>query len=489
MLLVTKGKLGDCNSRLAQGGIAAAIGQGDSPEIHIKDTLKAGAGLCDPVAVKILAEEAPARITDLVGMGVRFDTVDGQIALTLEAAHSRPRILHAGGDATGARVEEALGGLMYSSPVHLEEGAQVCEVVTRNGAAEGIKVIRGQTGKSTIFRARNVILATGGAGQLYRLTTNPGVATGDGVALAYRAGARVKDIEFFQFHPTALCMPGRAPFLISEAVRGEGGVLLKCWGERFMPLYAREAELAPRDVVARSIVAEMTKTGADKVFLDIRHMPVQRIATRFPQIYQFCLDNGLDIAKELIPVAPAAHYMIGGIQVDYHGETNIKNLFVAGEASCTGVHGANRLASNSLMEVLVYSRRIIDYTVSGKNKEEKTPALKFVKLCLPPPFHCQSLGKPTLESLQGLMWYKAGILRSEKGLAEARNQLSVWQASLDEPENQQDLEMSNLVLVARLLVEAAFARKESRGAHYIEGYPNKSDECNIHIVFERIRRR
>lgn len=485
MLLVTKGKLGDCNSRLAQGGIAAAIGQGDSPEIHVKDTLKAGAGLCDPVAVKILAEEAPARITDLVGMGVRFDTVDGQIALTLEAAHSRPRILHAGGDATGARVEEALGELMYSSPVRLEEDTQVCEIVTRNGAAEGIKVIRGQTGDPTIFRARNVILATGGAGQLYRLTTNPRVATGDGVALAYRAGAQIKDIEFFQFHPTALCMPGRAPFLISEAVRGEGGVLLNCWGERFMPLYAREAELAPRDVVARSIVAEMTKTGADKVFLDIRHMPAQRIATRFPQIYQFCLDNGLDIAKELIPVAPAAHYMIGGIQVDYHGETNIKNLFVAGEASCTGVHGANRLASNSLMEVLVYSRRIVDYTVSGKNTEEKTPALKSVKLCLPPPSHSQSPGNPNLEGLQNLMWYKAGILRNEKGLAEARNKLSDWQASLDETENRQDLEMSNLVLVARLLVEAAYARKESRGAHYIEEYPNKSDEWQHHIVFEK----
>jgi L-aspartate oxidase len=306
------------------------------------------------------------------------------------------------------------------------------------------------------------------------------------VALAFRAGARIKDIEFFQFHPTALCMPGRAPFLISEAVRGEGGVLLNSKGERFMPQYAREAELAPRDVVARAIVAEMTKTGSDNVFLDIRHMTPQRIAARFPQIYQFCLDNGLDITRELIPVAPVAHYMIGGVQVDYHGETSIKNLFVAGEASCTGVHGANRLASNSLMEVLVYSRRIIDYTISGKKRAEKAQLLQAVIKKLPSAVFDESVGEPELWRLQKLMWHKAGILRNEKGLIEARRTLSAWQAFLERCDGQADFELGNLILVARLLVEAALARKESRGAHFMEEYPQPSNEFQKHIVFEKV---
>lgn len=485
VLLVTKGKLSDCNSRLAQGGIAAAIGLGDSPDIHLKDTLKAGAGLCDENAVRMLVEEAPARIADLVGMGVDFDTVDGQIALTLEAAHSMPRILHAGGDATGARIEDALSQRVLQSDIQLEQNSLVCEVVTRGGEAQGIKIMGDSPGKLKQFEARFIILATGGAGQLYRLTTNPEVATGDGVALAFKAGARVKDIEFFQFHPTALCIPGLAPFLISEAVRGEGGVLLNNRGDRFMPSYAREAELAPRDVVARSIVAEMNKTGTLNVFLDISHMPPQRIAARFPQIYRFCLDNGIDITKEVIPVSPAAHYMIGGVQVDYHGETNIRNLFVAGEASCTGVHGANRLASNSLMEVLVYSHRIINRTVNGKKNIPSTPSIKTFTTHLPKGEPSNSAGKPALESLQDLMWHKAGILRSETGLAEARRVLSAWQASIGRAERQSDFELSNLILIARLLVEAAFIRKESRGAHYVEDYPAKSEEWLKHIVFEK----
>jgi len=486
VLLVTKGSLSDCNSRLAQGGIAAAIGLGDSPEIHLADTLKAGAGLCDETAVNIMVEEAADRIADLVELGVDFDTVDGQIALTLEAAHSMPRILHAGGDATGARIEEALSRLIPATSIELQEESLATELIVENGRAAGIKVLETGNSQTKNFYGRFVILATGGAGRLFRLTTNPAVATGDGVALAYNAGATVGDMEFFQFHPTALCLEGVAPFLISEAVRGEGGVLLNSGGCRFMPAYASQAELAPRDVVSRAIVAEMAKTGTDRVFLDIRHMKPRRIAARFPQIYRYCLDNGLDITRQLIPVAPAAHYMIGGIMVNYRGQTSIENLFAAGEASCTGVHGANRLASNSLMEVLVFSRRIIDCTLGREKPDDPEPSRRteLHRIC-PPGAVTAAAGEPDLEKLQNLMWSHAGILRTLEGLEEARAVLAGWSRNMGERGSKNEFELSNLVLLSRLLVEAAITRKESRGAHYLADHPSARDEWRKHIVFRK----
>jgi len=307
VLIITKGSIDDCNTKHAQGGIAAAISKNDSPELHFKDTIAAGDGLCDEEAVRILVNEAPDRITDLVNFGVPFDTIDGEIALTMEAAHSIPRILHAGGDATGEHIEVTLSKQVGSSKIQVLEECLATEILIEKGGVCGIKALDCRTGSIEEFGCRFLILATGGAGQLFKFNTNSDIATGDGIALAYNAGAEIVDLEFFQFHPTALRLPGVTPFLISEAVRGEGGILRNVDGYRFMPDYAPEADLAPRDVVARSILYEMEKTGSDRVFIDVTHLPPHVTTTRFPHIYRFCLDHGLDITKGLIPGAPAAN--------------------------------------------------------------------------------------------------------------------------------------------------------------------------------------
>ena len=307
ILIITKGNIDDCNTKHAQGGIAAPIGQNDSPELHFQDTVAAGAGLCDEEAVRILANEAPDRIGDLVNLGVPFDTVNGKIALTTEAAHSRPRILHAGGDATGEHIEVTLSRQVRSSGIRVLENCLATELLVENGRARGVRTLDCRTGSIDEFECGSLILATGGAGQLFRYNPNSDIATGDGITLAFEAGAEITDMEFFQFHPTALRMPGVPPFLISEAVRGEGGILRNVEGRRFMPDYTAEGELAPRDVVARSILYEMEKTGSGNVFIDVTHLPAHVTTTRFPHIYRCCLDHGLDITRDLVPVAPAAH--------------------------------------------------------------------------------------------------------------------------------------------------------------------------------------
>jgi len=362
VLIITKGNIDECNTKYAQGGIAAPVGKNDSPKLHFQDTIAAGGGLCDEEAVHILSNEAPDRIADLVNFGVPFDTMDGQIALAMEAAHSVPRILHAGGDATGEHIEVTLSNRVRSSRIEVLENFLATDILTEKGRVRGIRALDCRTGSTEEFECRSLILATGGGGQLFRFNTNSEIATGDGIALAFKAGAEIIDMEFFQFHPTALHIPGVTPFLISEAVRGEGGILRNAEGRRFMPDYTPEGELAPRDVVARSILYEMQKTGSDHVFIDITHLPASVTTTRFPHIYRFCLDHGLDITRVQVPVAPAAHYMMGGIKVNSWGETNIAGLFATGEVACTGVHGANRLASNSMLEVLVFSKRIIEKT-------------------------------------------------------------------------------------------------------------------------------
>lgn len=484
VLILTKGSIDDCNTKYAQGGIAVAMGKEDSPELHFKDTMAAGAGLSDPEAVRILTQEAADCIADLIKFGVPFDTLDGEITLTREAAHSVPRVMHAGGDATGEHIEVTLSRQVHSSPIKVLENCLASQILVQRGRVVGVKALDSRTGCIEEYRCKFLILATGGAGRLFKYTTNSDVVTGDGIALAFEAGAEISDMEFFQFHPTVLRLPGVAPFLISEAVRGEGGILRNAEGRRFMPDYTAEAELATRDVVARSIVYEMKKICSDRVFLDVTHLPPRLITTRFPHIYRFCREHGLDITKGLIPVAPAAHYLMGGVKVNIWGETNIPGLFAAGETACTGVHGANRLASNSLLESVVFSKRIVQRTeMTAPPRHGKKQSRKIVPFCLPEREVLSRRPLLNLPNLQSLMWDKVGIIRSGKSLKEAAGILATWESLLSQPSDRPAYEMANLVLCARLVTEAALLREESRGAHFRTDYPQTSPEWQRHIVF------
>jgi L-aspartate oxidase len=486
VLVITKGSIDDCNTRYAQGGIAAAIGKDDSPRLHSDDTTSAGAGLSDGEAVNILTGEAPARIADLVGYRVPFDTLDGEIALTIEAAHSVPRVLHAGGDATGEYIEVTLSRLVRSSGIKVLENFMATEILVEKGRVAGIKVLDCRTGSIEEFECRFLILATGGAGQLFRYNTNSDVATGDGVSLAFNAGAEIIDMEFFQFHPTALRLPGVHPFLISEAVRGEGGVLRNAEGNRFMSEYHPDGDMAPRDIVARSILHEMKKTRSDRVFLDVTHLPPHTITARFPNIYRFCLDHGLDITRDQVPVAPAAHYMIGGVRTNIWGETNIAGLFATGEVACTGVHGANRLASNSLLEAIVFSKRIIEEARGkAKVKDSKSEKDRIMYCSLSQRPAPKVIPAVSLTHLQQLHWDKVGIIRDKEGLSGAATLLSAWQQALPEAADQSSLELNNLILTGRLLTEAAYIREESRGAHFRSDFTATSDRWQCHIVWKK----
>ncbi|MEA3253378.1 MAG: L-aspartate oxidase [Chloroflexota bacterium] len=500
VLILTKGSIDDCNTRYAQGGIAAAIGQDDSSEFHFKDTIAAGDGLCDSEAVHILTDEAPDCIADLVEFGVPFDTMNGKIALTQEAAHGIPRIAHAGGDATGEHVEVTLSRQVRARPVKVQEHWRVKDILVDNGQIQGIRAIDERAGSVEEYSCRFLILATGGVGQLFKYTTNSSVVTGDGIALSFEAGAEISDMEFFQFHPTVLILPGVTPFLISEAVRGEGGILRNEEGRRFMLDYSPRAELAPRDVVARSIIYEMRKTHSDRVFLDVTHLPPRSITTRFPHIYRFCLEHGLDAARKPIPVAPAAHYLMGGIKVNKWGETNIPGLFAVGETACTGVHGANRLASNSLLESVVFAKRAVQRASMLEEPEQPslpTPASE-AKQPIPLPERETLPGAPplSLANLQSLMWDNVGIIRSGAGLNKAARILAAWQRSpgkgknkerapLPEPGSRARYELDKLILCARLMTEAALLREESRGAHFRTDFSRPASEWQRHITFRR----
>ncbi len=485
VLLVTKGSIDDCNTRHAQGGIAAAIGVMDSPDLHFKDTIFAGAGLCNEEAVRILTEEAPDRIADLVKFGVPFDTFNGEIALTREAAHSMPRILHAGGDATGAQIESTLSRQIRIAQIPVQEHCLATRILLENESVGGIETFDTRTGGAQQFGCRNLILASGGAGQLFKFTTNPEVATGDGIALAYKAGADIVDMEFFQFHPTALHLPGVEPFLISEAVRGEGGILRNYKGEAFMKSYTPQAELAPRDVVARAIVSEMGKTGSDHVNIDVTHQTASITAARFPQIFHYCLEHGLDMSRDLIPVAPAAHYMIGGIRVNTWGESSLPGLFAAGEVACTGVHGANRLASNSLLEVLVFGKRIIERSIKGGRQEGAGEWTGDMRGIMKHETISHGVPTPGRSALQQLLWENAGIVRNGIGLAKAAAILASWQHSLPHPNDRPSWELLNLIITGRLMTEAALMRLESRGAHFRLDYPLVDVAWHKHIVVTR----
>jgi len=484
VLIITKSGLEECNTRYAQGGIAAAISPQDSPELHFKDTIAAGDGLSDEEAVRILVTEAPQRIAELVSLGVPFDTTEGEIALGREAAHSLPRILHAGGDSTGQHIEITLSKRVRGARIPVREYSLATQVHVEGGRVRGVRVLNGNSGETDDVECRYLILATGGAGQLYKFNTNPEVATGDGVALAFNAGAEVADMEFFQFHPTALRIPGVQPFLISEAVRGEGGILRNVEGRAFMKDYAPQAELAPRDVVARSIVYEMQKTSADKVFLDVTHLPPSTVTTRFPTIYRFCLEHGLDITRDRIPVAPAAHYMIGGVRTDHWGATSIAGLFACGETACPGVHGANRLASNSLLDALVFSKRIVDRTVTAPDARPEIDG-QYVYQKLPARKGPAGPSRPTRPALQELLWDKVGIIRTGEGLTQAADALAAWQSRLPTPVDRPGYELAGMITMGRLIAEAALLRQESRGAHFRTDFPKRSPAWRRHIVFTK----
>ncbi len=469
VLLLTKGSVDECNSKHAQGGIAAAIGALDSADAHFRDTLAVGAGLCDADAVRVLVDEAADRIQDLIRLGVPFDTVDGQIAMAREGGHSQARVIHSGGDATGARIEQTLSSLARSSPrITIFEDTLGAKVLVEDGCFRGLVVLDCRANRYDTFSGGSLIVATGGAGHLFQRNTNPTVATSDGVALAFRAGAEVVDLEFEQFHPTALSLPGVTPFLMSEAMRGEGAILKNVLGRRFMTGYHPDGELAPRDTVSRAILREMEATGADHVLLDVSHLPARTVTTRFPTIYRFCLDHGLDITQTPIPVAPAAHYMMGGIRTDTWGQTNVPGIYACGEAACTGVHGANRLASNSLLEVLVIAKRIVEK--AGPSPQATACAVQ--PLAAPEPV--TSPPNASFRALQALLWEKVGIIRSGQGLEVARRVLASWENLLPEPEDRATWELTNGVLVGRLMAEAALLREESRGAHFRQDFPQES---------------
>ncbi len=484
--LITKKSLFDSNTRYAQGGIAAVFSEEDSPQAHRQDTLIAGAGLCSHDSVEVLVHEGPQGVHDLIGMGTVFDEEkEGVYALTREGAHSQRRILHAQGDATGAEIVRALAETTKKNPnITVWDDRFAIDLVTDKRVCYGV-VVQGADGARTFVRAKATILCTGGAGQLYRYTTNPEVATCDGIAMAFRAGAHIQDVEFVQFHPTALCYPGAPRFLISEAVRGEGGVLRNIRGERFMHNYHPQLELAPRDVVARAIVSEMEETRSTFVYLDITHESPDLIRHRFPTIYEFCLQYGLDMTTDWIPVAPAAHYMMGGVKTGLHGETSVERLYACGEASCTGVHGANRLASNSLSEAIVFGRRIVEHIEGLPDlPTDQMPEFDYDHQRRYPP--TQAIIERRLK-LQKIMLRHVGLRRNEKGLRKAieelKRQLPVYDSLLSK---QEEFEFANLLTCALLTAQAALIREESRGAHYREDFPERDDLVwKKHILHQR----
>lgn len=463
--LITKSRLAESNTRYAQGGIAAVMTHEDSISEHVEDTLRAGAGLCNRRAVEILCTEGPARVRELIALGVDFDRKHGELARGLEAAHSRPRVLHAGGDATGLAIEMALVKTVRSARVQVLEDTFAADLRMDGLTVSGLEIISSDLCRRYL-EADAVVLASGGAGHLYPYTTNPSVATGDGVALALRAGAQLADVEFYQFHPTALSAPGG--FLISEAVRGDGAVLRAADGSRFMQTVHPDAELAPRDVVARGIAAQMTRQGGAPVLLDATALGADFLSKRFPTIHAACLSAGFDWTREPIPVAPAAHYWMGGIRTDIAGRTSIPGLFAVGEVACTGVHGANRLASNSLLESLVFAWRAAHLLVTdGVSVLRDWPHLDDSggrMLELPTTgTQVDSEVLPSRAALQSIMWANVGISRDAAGLKDALHALQRWNVT---GFTIQELENANLLLLAKAVVTAALARQESRGAHF-----------------------
>jgi L-aspartate oxidase len=502
--LFTKGQFGESNTRYAQGGLAVALGTDDSPELHFQDTMAAGVDLCDEQAVRILVEQAPAAVHWLMQMGVQFDrgqagetayTTPHGLLLGREGAHSRWRVLHAGGDATGAEIERALmAALRTRSSIVLFEKTFVQDLLVQDGRCIGLRAID-QDGHDFAIQAHATVLASGGAGGLWLHTSNPAGATADGLALAWRTSAALADLEFMQFHPTVLVANGSS-HLISEAVRGEGAYLRNHAGERFMPRYNSQAELAARDIVARAILQEMLTEQTNCQYLDLRHLPAAKIHARFPTISTLCRQYGLDLATDLLPIAPAAHYCMGGILVDTNGQTTLPHLYAVGEVACTGVHGANRLASNSLLEGLVYGIRVADTLIHGDAPDKWHSLRNGISFIAYDNQENHSSGNADeiathqiKRELRKIMWQYVSLCRDRDGLLDAHRQVqSLHQQLLRSTRYQCDkecLETCNMLQIAELVIVAALERRESRGSHWRLDYQSLDHHLAMrHFAFQ-----
>lgn len=471
--VLTKDKASESNTEYAQGGVAVVLSDDDNAELHEEDTLVAGAGLCDTEAVETLVTEGTKYIKQLIEWGTEFDREGGRLVFTQEAAHSRRRILHAHGDSTGKEIVRALiARARAEKTIVLMPFANTESLIVEDERCVGVRFLDPILRAPREIYAKAVILCTGGAGQLYLHTTNPSVATGDGMAMAYFAGAEMADMEFVQFHPTALSLENAPRFLLSEAMRGEGGILRNAQGERFMSRYDERLELAPRDIVSRSIVAEMRRTGTRNVFLDMTALSEEYLRERFPKIYETCKFYDLNIAKDLLPVSPASHYCMGGVRTDLHGRSTLKGLYAAGEVSCTGVHGANRLASNSLLEGLVFGARagasaiadnenhklrITNYELQDEDQRPKTENQSF------------EISTAVKKRVKRVMWERVGILRDRDSLKRALKEFEqISQANLSTSSR-------NFVTLAKLVATSALWREESRGGHYRTDFPERDD--------------
>ncbi|MEO8041966.1 MAG: L-aspartate oxidase [Acidobacteriota bacterium] len=475
--VLTKDKASESNTEYAQGGVAVVLSDDDDAELHEEDTLVAGAGLCDEQAVATLVNEGTRYIKQLIAWGTEFDREGGNLVFTREAAHSRRRILHAHGDSTGKEIVRSLiarAGVEKS--INLLPFSNTESLIVRDSRCVGVRYLDPILRAPRDVFANAVILCTGGAGQLYLHTTNPPVATGDGMAMAYFAGAEMADMEFIQFHPTALSVEGAPRFLLSEAMRGEGGVLLNSAGERFMDRYDERLELAPRDIVSRSIVAEMRRTGSRHVFLDMTALDADFLRERFPKIYETCKAFGLDISKDLLPVSPASHYCMGGVRTDLFGRTTVKGLYAAGEVSCTGVHGANRLASNSLLEGLVFGARAGEAAATDSGnwpvvgvqpKTESESAIRNPQ---------SAMSTAVRKRVKRVMWERVGILRDAAALKRAIAEFDqISKANLSTSSR-------NFVTLASLVAKAALWREESRGGHFRTDFPEQREEFRVHSI-------
>ncbi len=475
--LLTKASLSDTTTFLAQGGIAAALGASDSPELHFQDTVNAGAGLCDPEAVRVLVNEGPDRVRELIEICPRFDRQNGEIVLGREGAHSVRRVAHAGGDATGREVSSALSeAARVGSRVQLYENEFVIDLLTIDGRCIGALSLDLADGEMTLNLAMVTILATGGAGQVYSRTTNPLVATGDGVAMAYRAGASIRDLEFVQFHPTGLAVGGSPTPLVTEALRGEGAVLRNAAGERFMVGVDPKAELAARDIVVRAMLAEMEREGSSHVYLDATALDADMLRERFPRVSGLLAERGLDMRRDLVPVAPVAHYFIGGVATDVWGRSTVPGLYAAGEVASTGVHGANRLASNSLLEGLVFGDRVVRHLdrYIGRLGED----VRRLQFELPP--RKVSTERSDIAAVRRrvteLMSDKVGWVRHESGLVEALQELRDANSALRLGDAGPDeFELLNILTLATQITKCGLLREETRGVHVRDDYPERDD--------------